>query len=314
MRRSLPLAVATLVLAVSACSSGDDDAAGATTTVAAVSADPMTTIAVPDPSDECEDEPDPAALVDGRAPQVFRPCTVPTELVVHPIRPGAGRMAAVGDRIIADFTGIRAEDGTIFDSSYLRGVPIDVLLGDPAGVQGWNQGLVGARAGAVLKLDVPSDLAYGETPPGEVLQPGDAVSFVVEVRVVVPLVTEADAPLDIQIEPSIGATEVSTQDLTLGDGPVVELGKTAVVHMLLVRGDNQVVVFDSWTRNDPLQIIMQNGATLPGILEGLQGATVGTLRSIIVPPDRGFGPAGEPSLGLPADTDLIVIVDVIGVY
>jgi len=130
----------------------------------------------------------------------------------------------------------------------------------------------------------------------------------------VPVVTADDAPLDLQIEPSVGALEVTTRDLEVGDGATVELGKTAVVHMLLVRGDNEVVVFNSWERNDPLQIIMQDGATLPGILEGLQGATAGTRRAIIVPPDDGFGPAGEPSLGLPAATDLIVIVDVIGVY
>ena len=139
------------------------------------------------------------------------------------------------------------------------------------------------------RLDVPSDLAYGETPPGDVIQPGDALSYVIEVRVVVPLVTADDAPLDLQIEPSVGALEVTTEDLEVGDGATVELGKTAVVHMLLVRGDNEVVLFNSWERNDPLQIIMQDGATLPGILEGLQGATVGTLRVITVPPDDGFG-------------------------
>jgi peptidylprolyl isomerase len=274
----------------------------------------VSTIAPPQVSDECEDAPDPASIVDGVAPQVLRPCTIPTELAVHTIRPGSGHVAAIGDRLVVDFTGVRAENGEVYDSTYFRGLPSDILLGAPDGLQGWNDGLVGVQAGAVVKLDIPSQLAYGETPPGDVLQPGDAVSFIVEVRVVVPLVTAADAPLDIQIDPSVGAVEVSTQDLVVGDGPVVEPGKTAVVHMLLVRGDNEVVVFNSWTRNDPLQIIMQDGATLPGILEGLVGAKVGTLRAIIVPPEDGFGTQGETSLGLPPDTDLIVIIEVIGVY
>jgi FKBP-type peptidyl-prolyl cis-trans isomerase len=313
MRRTFPLTVVTLVLAVSACSGGDDTAT--TTATTPISIVPLSAIAPPDATDECEDAPDPAALVDGQAPQVLRPCAIPTELVVQSITPGAGRPAAIGDRVIIDFTGVRAENGDIFDSTYLRGVPSDVLLGGPAVLQGFSRGLEGVQAGAVVKLDVPSDLAYGETPPaGDVLQPGDAVSYVVEVRVVVPLVRPEDAPLDLQIEPSVGALEVSSEDLVVGDGPAVEPGKTAVVHMLLVRGDNEIVVFNSWTRNDPLQIIMQEGATLPGIIEGLEGATVGTLRAIIVPPDQGFGVDGETSLGLPPDTDLIVIIDVIGVY
>ncbi len=146
------------------------------------------------------------------------------------------------------------------------------------------------------------------------IQPGDALSFVVEVRAVIPSVTAADAPLDLQLEPSVGAIEVTTTDLVVGDGGAVELGDTAVVHMLLVRGDNEIVLFNSWERDDALQIVMEEGATLQGIFEGLQGATVGTLRAITVPPDKGFGPDGEASLGLPAATDLIVIVEVVGVY
>lgn len=312
MRRSLPLTVAVLVLAVAACGGDDDDAATSTTAPATTA--PTTTIVLPPPTDDCEDAPDPAEYIGGRIPAVLRPCTIPTELVVHQIAPGAGRAAETGDRVIVDFTGVRAEDGAAFDSSYLRGVPIEVVLGAPEGLQGWNQGLVGTRAGAVVKLDMPSELAYGDTPPGDVLQPGDAVSYVLEVRVVVPSVTPDDAPLDIQIEPSVGAVEVTTEDLVVGDGPIIEPGQTAVVHMLLVRGDNQVVVFSSWNNNDPLQIIMQDGSTLPGVLAGLEGATVGTLRVITVPPEDGFGPNGDTSLGLPADTDLVVVVDVIGVY
>jgi peptidylprolyl isomerase len=319
MRRSLLPAVATLALLVTACSGGDDDTA-ATTSTTAVSTTatsgtgPSTTVGLPVASDECEDVPDPTDYVAGEIPPALRPCTTPTDLVVRTIRPGTGHAAQLGDRLVIDFTGVRVEDGSIFDSSYLRDIPTDVELGAADELQGWNLGLIGAQAGALVRLDVPNDLAYGETPPGDVIQPGDALSYVIEVRVVVPVATADDAPLDLQIEPSVGALEVTTQDLEVGDGATVELGKTAVVHMLLVRGDNEVVLFNSWERNDPLQIIMQDGATLPGILEGLQGATVGTLRVITVPPDDGFGPAGEPSLGLPAATDLLVIVDVIGVY
>ncbi|NNE12034.1 MAG: hypothetical protein HKN41_07280 [Ilumatobacter sp.] len=299
-------------------SEADDDP---TTTDAPATTDatsaPATSIESPTPSLECEDEPDPADYVPGRIPPANRPCEIPDELVVHEIRDGVGDEAADGDTVIVDYIGIRAEDGIIFDESYSRGVPLDFPLGRGGVIQGWDDGLVGAQAGSLLKLDIPADLAYGDSPPGGGdgdIEPGDALTFIVEVRAIVPSVTAADAPLDLQIDPSIGATEVTTTVIEQGEGGSVELGDTAVVHLLLVRGDNQVVLFNTWERMDPLQIIMEEGQTLPGIFEGLQGSQVGSLLAIAMPPDDAFGPDGEASLGLPADVDLIAIAEVVGVY
>jgi len=318
MRRSLLLAATTLILVASACSSGDDTSPSATE-APSEAADPNSSqgtveVTIPEAGDRCEDQPDPAEYADVEVPLAIRPCSIPTELEVHTIRTGTGPEVEPGDRLIVNYTGIRAEDGTIFDSSYTRPIPFDFPLGRGGVIQGWDDGLVTAQAGALIKLDIPSDLAYGDTPPTEQIQPGDALSFLIDVEAVIPAVTPEDAPLDLQLESSVGATEVTTEDIVVGDGAPVELGGTAVVHMLLARGDNQIVIFNSWDNNDPLQIVMEDGATLEGIFEGLQGASVGTLRSITVPPDKAFGEDGEPSLGLPADTDLLVILDVVGVY
>jgi peptidylprolyl isomerase len=245
---------------------------------------------------------------------VLRPCELPGELLVQTIRPGSGREAADGDTVLVDYTGIRAETGQPFDSSYLRGVPFNVVLGRGDVIAGWDEGLQGVQTGELLKITIPADLAYGDNPIGDVIQPGDALTFVMEVRAVIPATTAEDAPLDLQVEPSIGATEVTWYDVAEGEGEPIELGDTAVVHMLLVRGDNEVVLFNSWERNDPLQIIMREGQTLPGVFEGIAGAPVGTTRVISMPPDAAFGPQGETGLGLPAGIDLIAVVEVVGVY
>ena len=54
--------------------------------------------------------------------------------------------------------------------------------------------------------------------------------------------------------------------------------------------------------------------TFPGLLEGLEGMKVGGRRAIVIPPDKGFGAEGSPTIGLPADTDLIMVVDLLGAY
>ncbi len=317
MRRASTLLVSIAALALAGCGGGDDDTAiddepfvegpepAVSTTAAVITVAPGT----------CQDVPDPASFPEGQVPPVIPPCTQPTDLVVSTIRPGNGREAQVGDRIIIDYTGMRSADGAVFDSSYTRDIPFDFPLGRGGVIAGWDEGLVGAQAGSMLRLDIPSAFAYADNPPaGSVIGAGDDLSFIVEVRAVVAPTTEADAPLDQALTPSTGALGVSTLDLIVGDGATVEAGDTAVVHMLLVRGDNLVVLFNSWGRDDPVQVVMDEGGSLPGVIEGLDGATVGTRRVITMPPDFAFGPNGDPGLGLPAATDLIVVAEVVGVY
>jgi peptidylprolyl isomerase len=274
-----------------------------------------TTLPMPilDPA-TCEDVPDPADHPLDELPIVLRPCTLPAELVANVVHTGSGRAAENGDTLIVDYTGIRSADGELFDTSYLRGVPFDFVIGRGGVILGWDVGLLGATAGSVVKLDVPADMAYGNTPPSDDIQPGDALTFLIEVRAVVAPVTAADAPLDLVVDPSVGAVGVNVVDTVVGDGPEVTPGSVAVVHALLVRGDNLTVLLDTWERSDPLQIVMSDGQSLPGILTGLLGSHVGTTRIITMPPDQAFGDAGDAGLGLPAGVDLIVVAEVVGVY
>ena len=314
MRRTLPA----LLVVLAACGGGSGDAAPTPDEPSGADSVPSSIIDSPLlPAEGCEVGPDTAKYVEGKIPRAVRPCEIPTELVTHTIRSGTGRNAQNGDTLIVDYIGIRAEDGAIFDESYSRGTPLEFPLGRGGVIKGWDEGLIGTQAGTVVKLDVPAQLAYGDEPPGgesSAIRPGDALSFVVEVRAVIAPVTAEDAPLDLQIDPSIGATEVTVTELTPGDGATLESGETAVVHLLLVRGDNEVVLFNTWERSDPFQIILEEGQTLPGILQGLQGARVGSRLAIAMPPSAAFGEQGETGLGLPAGVDLIAIVDVVGVY
>jgi peptidylprolyl isomerase len=235
-------------------------------------------------------------------PPVAPPAEIPTRLVVADLQTGTGPAAADGDTLYVDFTGIRSADGLVFDSSYTRGTPLDFPLGRGSVIAGWDQGLVGAQAGTLRRLDVPADLAYGDTPPGDVLQPGDALTFMIEVRGVVPASTAQDAPLDIELRPSTGATAVEADDIVVGDGAVLRLGDTAIVHALLVRGDNDVVLLNTWERRSPLTIDLDASSdAFPGLVQGLQCARVGGTRVVTLPPAWAFGPGGEPSLGLPRE-------------
>ena len=60
------------------------------------------------------------------------------------------------------------------------------MLGSGGVIQGWDEGLVGAQAGSRIQLDIPAVLAYGDQRFGEVIQAGDALTFVIDVMAVDP--------------------------------------------------------------------------------------------------------------------------------
>ncbi|KAI8014823.1 hypothetical protein LOK49_LG05G02151 [Camellia lanceoleosa] len=58
-------------------------------------------------------------------------------------------------------------DGSVFDSRFERGDPIEFELGSGQVIKGWDQGLLGMCIGEKRKLKIPAKLGYGEqrSPP-----------------------------------------------------------------------------------------------------------------------------------------------------
>ena len=119
-------------------------------------------------------------------PEVEIPAATPEDLVVSVLAAGDGPEAAAGDTVLVHYVGVRSEDGAEFDNSYDSGTPFPVTLGAGGVIAGWDEGLVGAQAGSQIQLDIPSDLAYGDSPRGEIIQAGDALTFVIDVMSVTP--------------------------------------------------------------------------------------------------------------------------------
>lgn len=198
-RRSLAALAAVLVVA----SCGSEDGSGGPVVDPSYDGSSETLVATTEPTvdESSEGTTAPAvtaAAASGDKPVVEIPAEIPTELVVTELTEGGGPGAEVGDTVLVNYVGVRSADGTEFDNSYDRGEPFPVTLGANGVIQGWEQGLLGAQTGARLQLDIPAILAYGDSARGEIIQAGDALTFVIDVvevqkRPVISAPPQADA-------------------------------------------------------------------------------------------------------------------------
>ena len=316
MRRTLPVILAATLL-FAACSSDDtatDDTANDDTATDQTTAG--TDPAGDDPStSEAPIGTDPVAPpTNPDKPTVEIPDEIPADLQVNVLVEGSGPESEPGDTVIVDYVGVRSRDGVEFDNSYDRFQPFDLVVGTGSVIEGWDQGLIGVQAGSTVQLDIPSDLAYGPDANGDIIGENEALTFLVEVRAVIQPPDPADAPTEAGVPESVGATETTFVDLREGDGPTLEAGQTAVVNYVVYRGDNLVALESSWDGGEPVSIPTASATGFPGFVKGLPGMMVGGRRAIVMPPEDAFGPDGNPQMGLPADTDMIVVVDLLGAF
>ena len=102
----------------------------------------------------------------------------PTKLVKKDIVVGKGAAAADGDSLSMHYLGALF-DGEQFEASWDAGKPFDLALGQGAVIPGWDQGIVGMKAGGRRLLVIPPDLAYGEQGQGNI-PPNATLIFVVD--------------------------------------------------------------------------------------------------------------------------------------
>ncbi len=96
---------------------------------------------------------------------------------------GEGAEAITGMTLMMHYTGwLKNEDGskgTKFDSSRDRNQPFRFTLGGNV-IAGWNEGILGMKAGGQRELIIPSELGYGERGAGGAIPPGADLIFDVE--------------------------------------------------------------------------------------------------------------------------------------
>lgn len=87
---------------------------------------------------------------------------------------GQGNTPQADHLITANYEG-RLINGTVFDSSYQRGTPIEFNMGDV--IKGWGAALKLMKEGDVWEIYVPPSLGYGARGAGQVIGPNETLIF-----------------------------------------------------------------------------------------------------------------------------------------
>ena len=93
------------------------------------------------------------------------------------VKEGTGRQPKASDTVRCHYEGTLI-DGTVFDSSYRRGLPAE--FGLRPGIAGWTEGVQLMKEGSIFKFYIPYNLAYGERGAGADIPPYAALIFKVE--------------------------------------------------------------------------------------------------------------------------------------
>jgi peptidylprolyl isomerase len=96
----------------------------------------------------------------GEAPTITAPSgDAPTTLIVEDVIVGSGTEVLATSTLTLHYTLMKWSDGSILESSWSNGTPSTFQLSGL--IQGWKEGLPGAKVGGRRLLVIPPALGYG---------------------------------------------------------------------------------------------------------------------------------------------------------
>jgi len=122
-------------------------------------------------------------LAEDGAPTVTLPDDMPTPETTQlaTLKAGDGIEVQDGDQVLLQYTGIRASDGSEFDSSWSTGQPAQFSAAEGALIDGFRNALIGQKVGSQVLAVIPPAEGYGEGEINADDLTGETLVFVVDI-------------------------------------------------------------------------------------------------------------------------------------
>lgn len=102
-----------------------------------------------------------------------------TQTEVHTLRGGDGPVVAPTAKVSVCYMGVNGRDGSVFDSAYQRGAPVDFPLDGV--VPGFQKAIAGQKVGSTVGVAVVSADGYPDGEPRAGIRPGDTLVFAIKI-------------------------------------------------------------------------------------------------------------------------------------
>ena len=224
-----------------------------------------------------------------------------TTLIKTDTKLGEGAEAQAGQNVIVHYTGWLFDEsapenkGKKFDSSLDRNDPFSFPLGGGRVIKGWDIGVQGMKEGGQRTLVIPPEMGYGPRGAGGAIPPNATLVFDVKLLKVI---------------------KTDVVDTKVGEGAEAHEGQTVTVHYtgwLFDKNapENKGTKFDSSRdRDEPFDFPLGQGHVIQGWDEGVQGMKVGGQRTLVIPPEMGYGRQGAGGV-IPPNATLVFEVELL---
>jgi FKBP-type peptidyl-prolyl cis-trans isomerase len=98
---------------------------------------------------------------------------------VHTLHAGDGPVVPGTAKVSVCYMGVDGRDGSVFDSSYERGAPVDFPLGGV--VPGFQKAIAGQQVGSTVAVAMTSADGYPDGQPSAGIRPGDTLVFAIKI-------------------------------------------------------------------------------------------------------------------------------------
>ena len=102
-----------------------------------------------------------------------------TDTQVHTLQAGDGPVVADTATVSVCYMGVNGRDGSVFDSSYERGAPVEFPLDGV--VPGFQKAIAGQKVGSTVAVAMTSADGYPEGQPSAGIQQGDTLIFAIKI-------------------------------------------------------------------------------------------------------------------------------------
>ena len=106
--------------------------------------------------------------------------------------------------------------------------------------------------------------------------------------------------------------ELTIEDIEVGGGDEATSGRTVDVHYVGVAWSTRKQFDASWDRGDAFSFPLGAGRVIQGWDEGVQGMKVGGRRTLVIPPEMGYGKHGAGGV-IPPNATLVFEVELLAV-